>query len=410
MLRRAQSKYDALIVGGGPAGSTAAILLSKAGWSVALIERVSFPRHKVCGEFISATTLPLLFELDVGEHFLALAGPEITRVGIYSGDTVVEAPMSGLHGQSGRWGRALGRDQLDHLLLESARKAGAHIWQPYRAVSTTKNPHDWMCAITNDGQVEELSAPVLINAGGYLEKRPFPSAQRDARGDDLLAFKAHFRNLKVPDAVMPLLAFPGGYGGLVRSDGGKVSLSCCIRRDVLQRCRKRSWERAGEAVLQHILRSCTGLRSSFAHAKVEGNWLAAGPILPGFRSPYRNGLFMVGNTAGEAHPIIAEGISMAMQSAWLLTNHLTSKLRSLSSSSDLADVGFTYANDWHAAFRLRVHAASLFAQLAMNPSANIICKPLFQHIPQLMTLGAKLSGKTRALKPPPVLRGDLFRD
>ena len=404
MLRNAQSRYDALIVGGGPAGSTAAILLSKAGWSVALIEKVSFPRHKVCGEFISATSLPLLFELDVGEQFLALAGPEITRIGLYSGDTVVEAPMSGLHGQSGKWGRALGRDQLDHLLLESARKAGAHVWQPYRAVSTTKNTHNWTCAIANDGQVAELSAPVLINAGGSLEKRPFPSAQRNARGDDLLAFKAHFRNVKVPDAVMPLLAFPGGYGGLVKSDGGKVSLSCCIRRDMLQHCRRRSEERAGEAVLQHILQSCIELRSSFGHATLEGNWLAAGPIRPGLRSPYRNGLFMVGNSAGEAHPIIAEGISMAMQSAWLLTNRLTSETRSLLSSSALAAVGRTYANDWHAAFRLRVHAASLFAQLAMNPAANIICKPLLLHMPQLITLGAKLSGKSTVWQLPPFRR------
>src|SRR5262245_14089568 len=57
---RAVVTCDALIVGAGPAGSAAALLLARAGWSVALIEKAEFPRRKVCGEFISATSLPLL--------------------------------------------------------------------------------------------------------------------------------------------------------------------------------------------------------------------------------------------------------------------------------------------------------------------------------------------------------------
>ena len=54
--------YDAAIVGAGPAGSTAARLLARAGWSVLLVEKAMFPRRKVCGEFISATSTPLLLD------------------------------------------------------------------------------------------------------------------------------------------------------------------------------------------------------------------------------------------------------------------------------------------------------------------------------------------------------------
>jgi flavin-dependent dehydrogenase len=398
MSGKTQSRYEVLIIGGGPAGSTAAILLSKAGWSVALVEKGSFPRQKVCGEFISATSIPLLFELGVGEQFLALAGPEITRVGLYSGDTVLEAPMPSRDGESARWGRALGRDRLDLLLLDSARRAGAHVWQPCRAISATKEPHEWRCTIEGYGHVTELSAPVVIHAGGSVEKGPFDSVQRDALDRDLLAFKAHFHDLNIPESVMPLLAFPGGYGGLVKSDGGKTSLSCCIRRDMLQRCRERSHERAGQVVLQHILHSCTELRSVFAQAKLEGNWLAAGPVRPGFKSPYRAGVFMAGNSAGEAHPIIAEGISMAMQSAWLLTNCLVSDKRSLMRNPDPTAVGRAYASEWRAAFGVRIRAASLFAQLAMSPAASTVCKPILRHMPQLITMGAELSGKSKALE------------
>ena len=70
------SILDALIIGGGPAGGTAALLLARAGWSVAVLEKSTFPRQKVCGEFLSATNLPLLRHLGIAEPFLALAGPE----------------------------------------------------------------------------------------------------------------------------------------------------------------------------------------------------------------------------------------------------------------------------------------------------------------------------------------------
>ena len=53
-----RAAFDAVIVGAGPAGSTAAILLARAGWRVALVERQTFPRRKVCGECIAASNLP----------------------------------------------------------------------------------------------------------------------------------------------------------------------------------------------------------------------------------------------------------------------------------------------------------------------------------------------------------------
>ncbi len=61
--------FDALIIGGGPAGATTALLLARAGWSVALLERKCFPRRKVCGEYLSATNLHLFDELGLGEVF-----------------------------------------------------------------------------------------------------------------------------------------------------------------------------------------------------------------------------------------------------------------------------------------------------------------------------------------------------
>src|SRR5437762_13685867 len=76
--------YDAIVIGAGPAGSTSARLLAQAGWSVALVEKTAFPRRKVCGEFISATSLPLVQDGGIGAEFFAAAGPEIRRVGLFA--------------------------------------------------------------------------------------------------------------------------------------------------------------------------------------------------------------------------------------------------------------------------------------------------------------------------------------
>src|ERR1035437_4455588 len=87
------SKFDAVIVGAGPAGSSAAIRLARAGWSVALIEKQRFPRRKVCGECIAASNLPLLEALGIGPAFEASAGPELRKVALMRGDRMIVADL-----------------------------------------------------------------------------------------------------------------------------------------------------------------------------------------------------------------------------------------------------------------------------------------------------------------------------
>ncbi|MHB8569441.1 MAG: FAD-dependent oxidoreductase [Metallibacterium sp.] len=88
---RRKTDYDAIIVGAGPAGSTAAILLAQAGWSVAVIEKSTFPRRKVCGECVAATNLSLLDRLGIGQQFDDLAGPELRSVGLFAGAAMLIA-------------------------------------------------------------------------------------------------------------------------------------------------------------------------------------------------------------------------------------------------------------------------------------------------------------------------------
>ena len=386
--------FDALVIGGGPAGSTAAILLAQAGWSVAIIEKARFPRRKVCGEFLSATNAGLLDELGIGEAYRSQAGPDIRRVGFFGYGSTIIAPMPRIRGGAG-WGRALGRATLDSLLLQRASDAGATVFRPAAAVPLTSFAEGQTCEVTVEGGSMQLRARVIIAAYGSWERGIREPDRLPRRASDLLAFKAHFVGGSLPPDLMPLIAFPGGYGGLAHSDGGQISFSLCIRRDMLEAARHRfSGKPAAEAVFAHIAQSCRGVREALGGAERDRAWLASGPIRPGVRKAYADDVFAVGNLAGEAHPVIAEGISMAIQSSSLLAAELIGRRSELATEDGRALAGVAYSTAWRRAFAGRIRAAALFAGLAMRPGASSLL-PIVERFPSILTLGARLSGKTK---------------
>jgi flavin-dependent dehydrogenase len=397
------SAHDAIIIGAGPAGTSVALTLARRGWAVALAEKSAYPRRKVCGEYISASNLALLDQLEIGDAWRANAGPEIRRVGFFSGETCVESPMPRAHsakdGCSAKdgFGRALGRDILDCLLLQAARSAGVEIFQPCRAVAIDRDGEMQMVRIQAGNETTMLRAPVIVAAHGSWEPGPLPSQLgKTNRPSDLLGFKAHFTGSSLAPDLMPLLVFPGGYGGMVSADHGRLSISCCIRRDMLARLRKhpkhQSHLSAADVVFRHLMDSCRGVRNALESAHADGPWLAAGPIRPGIRSCYERDIFRVGNAAGESHPVIAEGISMALQSGWLLASELACPPNGRAGREP---AGKRYEAAWKSLFSTRVYAAAALAEIALSPGSATLMAAIIRNFPQALTLGARLSGKTK---------------
>ncbi|GGE05454.1 FAD-dependent oxidoreductase [Aureimonas endophytica] len=394
-------RFDAIVIGGGPAGASTATLLAQRGWQVAVIEKAIFPRRKVCGEFLSATSIGVLDQLGIGPIWRQEAGPAVRRLALFAGADVVEAPVPAT---AGIFGRALGRDRLDMILLSAATRAGVEIFQPCRAVAIEPDGTGQRVRVMAENGEQTLWAQVIIGAHGSWDVGPLPThLPKSNRPSDHFGFKAYFRDAIMKPDLMPLLVFPGGYGGIVWADRERLSVSCCLRRDMLSRIRAEFGARTiAEAVHRHLLASCRGLREAVGEAALDGGWLSVGPIRPGIRPKWSDDIFRVGNCAGESHPIVAEGISMAIQSAWLLDRALADV--DAGTPAGRAAAGRRYADAWRRQFAGRIRAADLFARLGADRTLAAIAAAGIRLAPRLLTFGAALAGKTTPLRlgsPPP---------
>src|SRR5689334_22022039 len=136
-----------MIIGAGPAGSTAAIVLARRGWDVTIVEQHRFPRDKVCGECISALGMDVLLRLGISL-------PDAVRL--------KHATLAAVDGREvslalPRKMCALSRKRLDAVMLDGARDAGAKVLQPWRCEGSKLRD-----LVTN--LVQDFSANVVLVA------------------------------------------------------------------------------------------------------------------------------------------------------------------------------------------------------------------------------------------------------
>jgi flavin-dependent dehydrogenase len=252
------------IVGGGPAGTSAAIAALSEGSAVTLIEKSKFPRHKVCGEFLSPEIAESLDEIHALDAFRAARPARIRRLKLHFGrrEKVCRLPEPA-------WG--LSRFTFDALLLDQAQASGANIVR------------------------EGATAPTIIASG---------RSSKESRGHRLFGFKAHFEG-PFDDAV-ELFFFDGCYVGVNSIEDGKTNICGLAPENFLRRF---------DFDYDRVVAESPALSDRVRPLLRKMNWLTTGPLR--FAQSFSSGAYLAGDALSFVDPFTGSGLVAAVKTGSL---------------------------------------------------------------------------------------------
>ena len=288
---------DCLIVGAGPAGSVAGAILARAGARVRIVDRATFPRDKLCGEFLSYDAMPIIDALGLRDELDDHAAPEITHCRIIGRhrNYAFDFPHPA---------RGVSRMLLDDALFRRAVAAGAHAITG-TASEVTRN------GVTFDGGT--VRARVVAGAWGRwgrFDQQLGRAFVRD-RSHRNFGFKRHYRKSGLSNGTIELYSFRRGYLGVSDVEGGITNICGLVHADRLQGLKGR-WD----AFVETIRAEERPLEELYArHTPAQEGFLSSEPVIFRSRSAVEDGIFMIGDASGVIDPLTGNGMAMALQSA-----------------------------------------------------------------------------------------------
>lgn len=291
-----------LVIGGGLAGSMAALRLAAAGGEVTLLEKECGAHHKVCGEFLSSEAVAYLRAAGVDPVELGAETIRVVRLSVKQ--TVVEAalPFTAL---------SLSRFALDEALLACAQAGGCNVVRGVFVERLWKHRSQWHAQVRNGGA---WRSPAVLLATGKHDIGGWE--RRGGVQGGLVGFKLHWRLAPAQTAAlrnaMELFLFAGGYGGLSLIENNTANLCLVVRRERLRRLggwpELLAFLREGNRHLDDRLQGA---------APLWNRPLAVFPIPYGFLSSSADGLWRLGDQAAVIPSFTGDGMSIALHSAAL---------------------------------------------------------------------------------------------
>lgn len=359
-------RFDVIVVGGGPAGSTMGWALARHGIRVAVLERTSFPREKVCGDFVEPAGLRLIRAMGCGA---ALDGPSrlpITANRVYFGPHLAchgTIPYyDGQHDQP-RHSLIIPRAELDAMLLENAAATGAAVLMATEATAIRPGEVDIRTRTATGTTTRTLTAPLVIGADGFesLVGRAAGLHRRDRRHIGV-ARRMYLENVDV-DAGETTIWFDEdqipGYGWMFPMPGGRANFGIGVLSE--------SADRFALSVPEIFTESLARLRLRHPGCR---NARAAGTPLGGVVKAYggidRNhfdGGLLVGDAGSFVDPITGEGITQGIESAIIASRTVIAAL-----AAGRFDAGFLsrYDTDFRTYFDPSMHYVGFCAAVMRN--------------------------------------------
>ena len=388
--------YDAIIVGGGPAGACASMHLAMEGARVLLLEREKFPRAKLCGEFISPECLAHFARLGVLEEMEGAGGARVgetiffarsgRRVCVPSAWFGAETTCGGDVSASGGGALGLSRAEMDERLLRRARAVGVEVLEEAQTVGVLFEEGDAQqqrrrvagVRVEWRGEVLELRAAVTIDATGRARALARRVEQATLKGNGareakaqgatqkrmpLVAFKAHLEDARGAEGACEIYFYRGGYGGLSRVEGGLSNLCFIVAaRDVRARASD------AERVMREIVMTNARAAETLKGARVGSEWLAVALESFGRRELVPcEGLLTVGDAASFIDPFTGSGMLMALESGELAGACVARALPQLRAGGRFAGLAADYRALYRERFAARLRVCSWLRRAAFAP-------------------------------------------
>ena len=358
---------DVIIIGGGLAGLCNAIHLSKLGKKVLLIEKNEYPKHKVCGEYISNEVLPYLDFLEVNPFdFGAVRINKFQLSTTKSNIISAKLPLGGF---------GISRYTLDLVLSEKAKENGVTILQDVVLNITflkdvfqveTKDNNTFTSKITIGAFGKRSLLDVKMGRNFIQKKSPY------------LGVKIHVKGNFKEDLVA-LHNFKGGYCGVSKVENNAINL-CYITNYATFKQYKNIEDFQEQVVfknnyLKEIFHSSEALFEKP---------LSISQISFETKKPVENHILMCGDSAGMIHPLCGNGMSMAIQSAQLasklILNYFNGEIETRK------ELEKQYLSEWKRKFSLRLKAGHFIAMLFRKDRIASFLLQILKKLPFLLPI------------------------
>lgn len=360
-----KTKSKIVIVGAGLAGLTAAIHLSKLGYSIILIEKNSFPKHKVCGEYISNEVLPYLDWLGVNPDILNPTKIDSLLFSTTKGKTInAKLPLGGF---------GISRYAFDLYLFEKAKAQHCEIIQ-----ETVTDIHFSKGVFTiHLSNNITLIADIVIGAFGKRSNID-QILQRNfiKKKSPWLAVKAHYKG-EFPNDLVGLHNFKGGYCGVSKVENEVINICYLADYETFQRY-KNIEEYQSKVVSQNPL-----LQSIFENTiPIFEKPLTISQICFDKKEPVDQHILMIGDSAGLIHPLCGNGMAMAIRSAKIVSELVDDySLNNIQSRKELEQ---QYTQKWNKNFKSRLRIGRILGEILQHQNLSEWLIRIFIQFPILL--------------------------